>query len=764
MVILLLLTRLPLFAQDLPPVPLRIILSTLENQHNVTFNFIDEDVDEHLILPPEQMWLLPAKLAYLEQKTGLKFDTSSEDLITIIKSDGAGTELQTEFLPEVVVSNYLTTGISKRSDGSYVVTPQKLGILPGVVDTDVLQTTEQLPGIISVDEIVSNISVRGGTHDQNLFLWNGIRMYQTGHFFGLISVFNSMLPNRVNIWKNGTPAAFGESVSSVVQISTTGNEPTKSASGVQIDMISAAFFTKRKVSERASLTVSARRSITDVIATPTYESYASRIFQNTVITNLTADSNSHYSGDEDFYFYDLTAQYEQQIGSRTDLSINALTVENSLQIAQQRSNGASITRKNSSLEQQNYGGSFGVKTKWNPAHQTTINGYISYYNLDARNESIVSTQVVDQQNSVLDTGLRFEYRYKLNDKVHLDSGYQYNEVGITNKDVVNIPELARKNRDVLRTHALITEAAFSDANNKFSATAGLRLNYFENFVDVRLEPRLLIGYSIAPELKLELAGELKSQTLSQVVDLQQDFLGLEKRRWMLADDANFPVQKSAQASLGFTYEKRGWLLTLDSYYKNVDGITSRGQSFQNQLEHEKLTGSYTVLGSEILIQKNAGRFTAWLGYTLNNNNYRFNVYDPNIFDNNFEISHSITCAASYHYGHLKIALGSKWFTGKPVTTPAGGVIDNSNPSNPEVAYNRPNNSVLPDFLRTDLSATYEAILGSTSVRIGASVMNLFNNTNVLNRYYRVDSEQTEIEKVNTFSMRRTPNISFQVRF
>ncbi len=101
-------------------------------------------------------------------------------------------KLQSVSLPieEVVTQRYLATGISKESDGSIRVKPKKFGILPGLIEPDVLQTMQQIPGIISIDETVSNISVRGGTHDQNLFLWNGIRMFQTGHFFGLISAFN----------------------------------------------------------------------------------------------------------------------------------------------------------------------------------------------------------------------------------------------------------------------------------------------------------------------------------------------------------------------------------------------------------------------------------------------------------------------------------------------------------------------------------------------------------------------------------------------
>ena len=42
---------------------------------------------------------------------------------------------------------------------------------------------------------------------------------------------------------------------------------------------------------------------------------------------------------------------------------------------------------------------------------------------------------------------------------------------------------------------------------------------------------------------------------------------------------------------------------MDNFYKKVDGITSRSQGFQNQLEFERIAGKYTIIGSEILVQK-----------------------------------------------------------------------------------------------------------------------------------------------------------------
>ncbi len=129
-------------------------------------------------------------------------------------------DLSYEQLDEVIVYQFLTTGLSKRIDASIQLSPEDFGILPGLIEPDVLQTIQALPGIKSIDETVSNINIRGGTNDQNLILWDGIKMYQSGHFFGLISAFNPYLTDKVTLIKNGTSAQYGDGVSGVLDIET----------------------------------------------------------------------------------------------------------------------------------------------------------------------------------------------------------------------------------------------------------------------------------------------------------------------------------------------------------------------------------------------------------------------------------------------------------------------------------------------------------------------------------------------------------------
>ena len=194
----------------------------------------------------------------------------------------------------VITEVYLTKGITKKVDGSYEIKPKKFGLLPGLTEPDVFETIKQIPGINSNDETQSNINVRGGTHDQNLFLWNGIRLFQTSHFFGLISALNPHLAQTIKVVKNGSSPFYGESVSSVIDISTHSPNIEERNASVGLNMINSDFYCKFKITEKSNFEVSSRRSFTDIVNTPTYKSYYNRIFQNTAVRNVNTNQLVDY--------------------------------------------------------------------------------------------------------------------------------------------------------------------------------------------------------------------------------------------------------------------------------------------------------------------------------------------------------------------------------------------------------------------------------------------------------------------------------------
>lgn len=230
-----------------------------------------------------------------------------------------------------------------------------------------------------MDESVANINIRGGTHDQNLFIWNDIRMFQTGNFFGLISAFNPSTAKTMNITKNGTSAFFGDSVGLIEMNSTDKNVENSNAS-INSNLISSDVYGHIKLNENSSISISYRRSLTDFFKSPTYKNYTQKIFQNTIITNLDNNQVIDYKNDVSFYFYDASVQFSQKIGKKNNLNISLIGIENKLNIDQ----FTTTQSKKSKLEQENFGASISFLTNWNESNQTELSGFISNYDLNSR--------------------------------------------------------------------------------------------------------------------------------------------------------------------------------------------------------------------------------------------------------------------------------------------------------------------------------------------------------------------------------------------
>ncbi|WP_232735180.1 TonB-dependent receptor [Flavobacterium sp. 5] len=665
-------------------------------------------------------------------------------------------------LEEIKAYAILASGITKNKDGSFEIKPKKFGILPGLIEPDALQTMQQIPGVNSLDESVASINVRGGTHDQNLFLWNGIRMFQTGHFFGLISVFNPNLAHTITIYKNGSSAFFGESVSSVVAISSTPKKAEKNSFSAGINMINADIYGKYNLSKKSYIEISARKSITDFVETPTYKEYFNKVYQNTAINDFSLNQyqNIDYRSDKKFGFYDATLKFVQKIGLKDQIILDLITIKDNLQVFQSATTNSAYKEENNKLRQQNYGGNLSWKRDWNKFNTTKINIYNSSYELIANQNITTENQVAVQENKVNNNGLNLENNHIINSKFSFNDGYQFDEIGVTNFEQVNTPEFYRKVKDVLRTHALILEAKYDDTISRIYFKAGTRINYIEKFKKYIVEPRIQFIYGISKSLNLEVLGELKSQNTQQIIDLQKDYFGIEKRRWIISDNLSIPIERSKQLSLNLFYTKNDWLVDIENFYKKVSGITTASQGFQNQLEFVRTTGDYEVFGTEILIQKKINHFLTWLSYTYNNNNYHFSNYqDPN-FPNNYELTHTVSWAGIYEKNNFKIALGTKWSSGRPKTTPFNSVID---PSNPVLVYNKPNNTNLHIFSQINLSSTYKwETANAVQFKLGISILNILNRRNEISDFYRINSFTNSIEEVETFALQRTPNVSFRV--
>lgn len=670
-------------------------------------------------------------------------------------------------LEPVLLQNIFTKGIDINLDGSILISTEHFGLLPGQVENDVLQIAQALPGVESVDETISNINIRGGMHDENILLWDDIKMYQSGHFFGLISAFNPDLTKKVTIYKNGTNIRYGEGVSGVLDMRSKNTISSKTVAGIGFNLINGSGFVDVPISEKTSIQVAGRKSINEIWESPIYKNYTQRIFQDSEINNPENNQNNiGISTDENFSFYDFGTKLLWDFSEKDKIRINVLTIDNSLDFTETLA--INSQSKTSKLDQRSLLGGVSWNRSWNDKFETTILGYGTYYLLDAINRDIFNTQEQIQRNEVLETGVKLDANVILSENLKLQTGYHFSEIGIANTQDINLPRFRNYEKDVLRTHALFAGLNYLSNNQKTFVAAGFRGNYFNKFEEILIEPRLSLHQKFGNGFAVEVLGEFKSQSATQRVDFESDFLGIEKRRWILADEENTPILKSKQASAGLVYSKNGLFMNVEGFYKIVEDINSANQGFQNQFRFSKAIGNYSVKGAEFVINKKTKSFSAWASYVFSKNDYEFETLAPQTFPNNLDIQHAATLAASYSWNALKLALGLNWHSGKPYTIPLKNAESTIEDGFTTIQYDMPNNERLSDYFRTDFSAEYLWKLSPTiDAKINIVLLNLLNTENTVNIRYaliRDENNEVSVNKVEEISLGITPNFSFQVLF
>jgi hypothetical protein len=179
-------------------------------------------------------------------------------------------------------------------------------------EADVLKSLQLLPGVKGGTEGTAGIYVRGGSPDQNLFLLDGVPIYNAAHFTGIFSVFNADAIKNVTLTKGGFPARFGGRLSSVVEIDTKEGDKKGFHTEGSIGLLTSKIFVEGPIKKDvASFMVSARRTYFDVLLFPVFNTTSKQDNDRTTLKDKTI-----------LYFYDFNAKAHYKVSDRDNLFLS----------------------------------------------------------------------------------------------------------------------------------------------------------------------------------------------------------------------------------------------------------------------------------------------------------------------------------------------------------------------------------------------------------------------------------------------------------
>ena len=125
-----------------------------------------------------------------------------------------------EQLSEVIVNAInLNDNVESPQMGVFKLSTRDLVKIPsGLGEFDVLRGMTLLAGVNNAGDVSNGISVRGGSLDQNLMIYDYAPVFNPTHLFGLFSVFTPDVISGVDMYQANIPSRYGGRMASVLDI------------------------------------------------------------------------------------------------------------------------------------------------------------------------------------------------------------------------------------------------------------------------------------------------------------------------------------------------------------------------------------------------------------------------------------------------------------------------------------------------------------------------------------------------------------------
>lgn len=525
-------------------------------------------------------------------------------------------------------------------------------------ESDLIKAVQLLPGVKRGGEGSVGMYVRGGGNDENLILLDKAPVYNIGHALGFLSVFNTNSIKSVDIYKGAFPAQYGGRLSSILDVRMReGNDQRLGVQGSIGNIASNLTVEAPIVKNRGSFILSGRRSYIDQLVkwfTPFQFPY---------------------------YFYDFNAKVNYKLNERDRVYVSSYFGRDVIRAAANESDSDSLNfdaNINSNL------GNFTITSRWNhiyPSgklfHNLTVLRSQFDYNLEG--EAFSNNILI--RSSIQDLGAKMDYDYRPDTRTTYKFG-----LNLTNHtfrpNLISVQGaisdfLKNKPADkIINQEMSVYGSIDKDLGAQWKINGGLRLSgsaVQETFYG-NVEPRLAVRYLLSERHSLKLGYARMAQYLHLV---SSSSVALPTDLWYPVTK-RVPPGQSDQISAGyFTYinvsEKHKVELSTEVYYKKLHRLIEYREGarllLNDNYENELVRGNGEAYGWEILAQKNTGRLTGWVGYTLSWSKRQFSdLNQGNAYYARYDRRHDVSVVLNYDIRpRFGVSLAWVYSSGSPFT-------------------------------------------------------------------------------------------------
>ena len=612
---------------------------------------------------------------------------------------------------------------------------------------DIIKSLQNLPGVSAGTELMSGLYVHGGEGSDNLFLLDGVPMYQISHLGGLFSSFNTDVVKGLDFYKSGFPARYGGRMSSVVDVATRDGDFNGFHGSFMIGLIDGRLqFEGPIIKGKTSFNIALRRSWLDAVLAPT-------------VAYLNRNNKDGEKIGGTYAFHDLNASVAHKFSDKDKLSLKFYYGRDRLKLSQTKPEtfnyivvGDERTEMTASGEDEINAdiawGNLLASLNWShifnedmylnaAAYYSGSNADVWYRWKDWRFENTEHHDAVDETNvsEVSDIAVRADLDRKLNGTHHLRMGtsYQHHIYNPSRNSTVDNDGSMLKTSSGKKydgdEFALYAEDEIS-IGKRLDLNAGLRYVIFSvpGRFRHRLEPRVAVSFRCSDNIDIKASYTHMNQFAHLI---STHYLDVPTNCW-LPSTADIEPMHSKQVAAGvYSRLPMNFHLNVEGYYKTMDNLLeySGANSLFPPLDSWETSfhkGKGRAYGLETEFGWDSSNLSFTVYYTLSWSERKFegiwHDWYPHRHDNRhkltlmglWKITDGIDLYANWNYN------SGGWMTVPTHIYNPGEVFDR--------VYTAPNNVNLPDYHRLDLGANFR----KTTRRGNESIWNI----GVYNAYCR----------------------------
>ena len=588
---------------------------------------------------------------------------------------------------------------------------------------DLIRALQQLPGVASGTELMSGLYVRGGNGADNLFLLDGVPMYQVAHLIGLFSSFNTDMVEDVDFYKGGFPARFGGRLSSVVDVGVKNGGFNEWHGSASLGLVDGRFQIDGPIVKgKTSLNFGMRRTWTDIV-----KSLALIYVRATEgeSVDLEMAKASHYD------FGDFNLKLTHRFSRDSKLSFSAYYGQDfakSMIITQQ--DEESDGRLKFNLIWGNTLGTLRWERRWSETLLMDAQLYHTRYSsnmgfttdlsetTESEDGKIATAQIdLDEHNHsrVYDTGAKLAFYSTRYDAHKLRFGgelishtYDPHRSSSIQMLLNGLSVYDEKNSESKNYGGGEFSLYFEDEisfSERAKLNLGLRnvLFFASGKVYERLEPRVAARFFLSDNFSLKASYASMNQFTHQVA---ATYLDLPTNIWMPSTGSIKPMHAD-QGVLGFIYKfSRHLSLDVECFYKSMQHLYEYTgvNTMLPQIERWEILfseGKGRAYGLETSIEYRQRNFQAAAYYTLSRSERLFPTAYYSWYPDRNDNRHILTLTASYRFNRkFELYAGWNYHSGNRFTGKTADIFVEGSPS--FEIYGSPNNYKLPDYHRLDL--------------------------------------------------------------